>query len=184
MKPFLDALRERVLIQDGAKGTLLFARGCPAGTIPDLFNLTHPDDVLAIHSSYAAAGSDILATNTFSSIRPILEEYGLADRIVEINRRGVALAREAAQGNAYVAATIPAISHLMKPAGTLSFDQAVEAYREQVAILEEASVDLYKLETTSDLREVKAALLAIRSLSSRPIVAMMSFDKDGRTLLG
>jgi 5-methyltetrahydrofolate--homocysteine methyltransferase len=184
MKPFLEALAERVLIQDGAKGTMLFARGWPAEKLPDLCNVDRPDDVRAVHRAYAAVGCDILSTNTFSSIRPTLEEHGLADRLADLNRRGVELAREAANGQAYVAATIPPISHFLKPRGPLSFDQAIEIYREQVAILEEASVDLYKLETASDLREVKAALLAIRSLSHRPIVAMMSFNKDGRTLLG
>ncbi len=184
MKPFLEALCERVLIQDGAKGTMLFARGWPVEKLPDLCNVDRPDEVRAIHRAYAAVGCDILSTNTFSSIRPTLEEHGAADRLADLNRRGVELAREAAQGRAYVAATIPPISHYLKPRGALSFDQAVETYREQVAILEEASVDLYKLETASDLREVKAALVAIRSLSKRPVVAMMSFGKDGRTLAG
>jgi 5-methyltetrahydrofolate--homocysteine methyltransferase len=184
MKPFLEALSERVLIQDGAKGTMLFARGWPADKLPDLCNLDRPDDVLAVHRAYAAVGCDILSTNTFSSIRPTLEERGVADRLADLNRRGVELAREAAQDQAYIAATIPPISHFLKPSGPLTFDQAVEMYREQVAVLEAAGVDLYKLETASDLREVKAALLAIRSLSRRPVVAMMSFNKDGRTLLG
>ncbi len=183
-KPFLEALRERVLVQDGAKGTGLQARGLPHGHLPDAWNLEQPDRVADLHRDYVAAGADILVTNTFGSIRPTLSQYGLADRVAEINRRGVELAREAGGEDCYVAASVPPIGHYLEPIGPLSFEDAVETYAEQVAALDAAGVDVFNLETASDLRETKAALLAIRAGSDRPVVAMMSFGDDDRTLLG
>jgi 5-methyltetrahydrofolate--homocysteine methyltransferase len=183
-KPFLQALRERVLVQDGAKGTGLFARGLPVGHLPDAWNLENPQAVEAVHRSFVEAGADILVTNTFGSIRPILEQYQLADRVVEINRRAVELARAAGGDEIYVAASVPPVGHYLEPIGPLNFDEAVEAYTEQAQALQEAGVDVFNLETASDLRETKAAMLAIRSVSDKPVVAMMSFGDDDRTLLG
>jgi 5-methyltetrahydrofolate--homocysteine methyltransferase len=183
-KPFLEELRQRVLVQDGAKGTGLQQRGLPQGHLPDAWNLERPEAVESLHREYAAAGADILVTNTFGSIRPTLEQYGLADRVAEINLRAVELARRAGGQDVYVAASIPPIGHYLAPIGPLTFEQAVETYTEQVAALDEAGVDVFNLETASDLRETKAAMLAIRSISERPVVAMMSFGDDDRTLLG
>ena len=183
-QPFLEVLSERILVQDGAKGTGLQARGLPRGHLPDAWNLERPDIVLGVHAEYVKAGADIIVTNTFGSIRPMLEQYKLADKVVEINQQAVRLAREACGREAFVAASIPPIGHYLEPIGPLSFDDAVSTYSEQVIALEEAGVDVYNLETASDLRETKAALLAIRKNSNKPVVAMMSFGDDGRTLLG
>jgi 5-methyltetrahydrofolate--homocysteine methyltransferase len=184
VKPFLEALGERVLLQDGAKGTSLFSRGLPSGELPDSWNLTHPFVVKEIHQSFVDAGCDILVTNTFGSIRPTLKEYGLENRLDEINRRGVELARAAGRDSAYIAASIPPIGQSIRPLGDLDFEQAVALYREQASSLDAAGVDLFNIETSSDLRAAKAAMVAIRSVCNKPIVAMMSFGEDDRTLLG
>ncbi|NMB77320.1 MAG: dihydropteroate synthase [Myxococcales bacterium] len=182
--PFRETLARRVLIQDGAKGTSLLARGLGPGELPDAWNLSRPEEVLAVHRGFVEAGCDIVVTNTFGSVRPVLTEHGLAERLEEINRRGAELARQAAGPERWVAGSVPPLAQFLAPQGALTFEEARAIYREQVRALIAGGVDLFNIETASDLMQSRAAVMAIREECDLPIVAMMSFGDDDRTLLG
>jgi homocysteine S-methyltransferase len=173
--PFLDALAERVILFDGAMGTEIYARGVFINRSYDELNLNAPDIVREIHAGYVKAGADVLTTNTFGANRVRLAAYGIEDKAAEINRRGVALAREVARDAAWVAASIGPLGVPMSPVGTLTPGDAFHAYREQAAWLEEAGCDLFVLETFSRVQELWQAFRAVRAVSAKPIVALMSF---------
>ena len=181
---FLQELSERILIADGAMGTFMQDSGLPIGSISDEWSITKPDIILKAHKSYFEAGADIIVTNTFNAIQPKLEEYGLGDKVEEINYKSVKLARQVVENRGYVAASIPPLGQYIKPLGTHTLNEAVDVYTKQVEALEQADPDLFFLETMSDIREIKAAVIAIKSLSNKPIVAMMTFQSDGRTYSG
>jgi methionine synthase I (cobalamin-dependent) len=173
-----------VLILDGAMGTMLQASGLEEGDMPEVWNLRHPERILAVHLGYLAAGSDIIAANTFGGNRIKLERAGKADICADSNRAAVALAKQAAGGQAYVAGDIGPTGELLEPFGALSVDDAIGAYAEQAALLAEEGVDLFLIETMSDLEEARAAITAIRRVSDLPIICSMSFDMGGRTMMG
>lgn len=183
--PFLDAVRERVLVLDGAMGTMLQERGLKAGQSPEELNLALPDVVAGVHQAYLASGAEIIVTNTFGGNREKLSHYGLDGRIREINRAGVTLARNAAGKDAYVAASIGPTGRFVEPVGDLSFDRMAAIFREQAETLIEAGADLITLETFLDIKEIRAALIAIREISPTiPVIAMLTFDDNGRSVLG
>lgn len=183
--PLLDAIRQRVLVLDGAMGTMLQERGLKAGQSPEELNLTLPDVVTGVHRAYLDSGADIIATNTFGGNREKLSHYGLEGRLREINMAGVALAREAAGDSAYVAASIGPTGRFVEPVGDLSFDSMTAIFREQAEVLIEAGADLITLETFLDIKEIRAATIAIREISSSlPVIAMLTFDDNGRSVLG
>ncbi len=184
MQDFLEALGSRVLVCDGAMGTMLYARGVFINKSFDALNLTRPDLVAAIHREYVEAGADILETNTFGANRIKLGSFGLADRLVEINRRGVEIAREAAAGRAYVAGSIGPLGIRIEPWGKTGVDEARGYFREQARALLDAGVDLIVLETFRDLNEIGAALDAVRELSDLPVIAQMTTEEDGNSLDG
>ncbi|MDD2271895.1 MAG: homocysteine S-methyltransferase family protein [Desulfuromonadaceae bacterium] len=185
MKPFLEALRERVLILDGAMGTMLQERGLQPGQSPEELNLTMPDVVASVHRDYIEAGADIIITNTFGGTRFKLAHYGLEDCLAEINRRAVEIARTAAGSNAYVGASIGPTGQFVEPLGEVSFDQMKAAFHEQAAALVAAGADLISLETFLDIKECRAAVIAIREVSATiPVIAMLTFDDNGRSVLG
>lgn len=181
---FAEALRARVLTMDGAMGTQLQEKGLPAGSCPELLNLTHPQWVQEVHHSYAALGVDILVANTFGGNRLKLSEYGLQEKVAEINGQGIALAREAAGEPAWVAASIGPTGRFIEPLGELAFEEAREAFREQISACLAAGADLLLMETFSDIREIKAAIRAARDLSSIPLLCTMTFQDNLRTVLG
>ncbi len=183
--PFMDAIRSRILVLDGAMGTMLQERGLRPGQSPEELNLTMPDVVMGVHRSYIEAGADIIVTNTFGGNREKLSHYGLQGRLREINAAGVALARAASAGAAYVAASIGPTGRFVEPIGDLSFDGMSAVFREQAEALVEAGADLITLETFLDIKEIRAAVIAIREISSTiPIIAMLTFDDNGRSVLG
>ncbi len=184
-QPFLQAIGERVLVLDGAMGTMLQERGLKPGQSPEELNLTMPDVVASVHREYLAAGADILVTNTFGGTREKLSHYGLQDRLVEINARAVEIARQVAGNEAYVAASIGPTGRFVEPVGDLSFDAMAELFREQAAALIGAGADLITLETFLDIKEARAAVIAIREISPHiPVIAMLTFDDKGRSVLG
>ncbi|MCX6356488.1 MAG: homocysteine S-methyltransferase family protein [Candidatus Aureabacteria bacterium] len=184
MKPVLEALKDHVLICDGAMGTMLQAGGLPAGACPEEAVLSRAELVLGVHAQYMEAGADIIETNTFGANRYKLAEYGLQGEVERINREAARLARKASRGRVYVAGSVGPLGKQLAPLGDLTFPAAVEAYREQMRALAHGGVDLLFIETVSDLKEAKAALIAAREVSGIPVVAHMTFGEGGRTLTG
>jgi methionine synthase I (cobalamin-dependent)/5,10-methylenetetrahydrofolate reductase len=184
MKPFLEAIDERVLVCDGAMGTMLYQKGVFINRCFDALNLTQPDVVSDVHQDYVRAGADIIETNTFGANRVKLRAFGLADRIREINGEGARLARKAAGGRAYVAGAIGPLGIRIEPWGKTGVDEAEAWFREQAQALAEGKVDLFILETFRDLNEIGAAIAAVRSVCSVPIVAQMTIEEDGNSLDG
>src|ERR1039457_3395612 len=184
-QPFLKAIRDRVLVLDGAMGTMLQERGLKPGQSPEELNLTMPEVVAGVHREYAAAGADIIVTNTFGGSREKLSHYGLEGKIREINAAGVAIARKIAGESAYVAASVGPTGRFVEPVGDLSFDEMADIFREQVHPLIEAGADLITLETFLDIKEARAAVVAVREISKDiPVIAMLTFDDNGRSVLG
>ena len=186
MKPdFLKAVNERVLVLDGAMGTMLQERGLKAGQSPEELNLTMPEVVAAVHREYVAAGADIIVTNTFGGSREKLSHYGLEGRLKEINAAAVAIAREVAGESVYVAASIGPTGRFVEPVGDVTFDDMAAIFREQAEALIDAGADLITLETFLDIKEIRAAIIAIREVSTTiPVIAMLTFDNNGRSVLG
>ena len=184
MKPFLEALDERVLVCDGAMGTMLYAKGVFINRCFDSLNMLSADTVAEIHQDYARAGADVLETNTFGANRIKLRGFGLGDSVREINVEGVRIARKASRDQAYVAGAIGPLGVRIEPWGKMGTDEAESYFREQAEALLEGAVDLFILETFRDLNECGAAIAAVRSVSTLPIVAQMTIEDDGNSLDG
>jgi 5-methyltetrahydrofolate--homocysteine methyltransferase len=175
----------RVLVADGATGTMLQAAGLPTGWPPERWVLENPDPIRDLQRAYVEAGSDLIIACTFGANRVRLERVGLADRIVEVNGRAVQIAREAAGDQTYVAADIGPTGKLLAPIGKMTYEQALEIFAEQAAVLAQAGVDVLYIETMSDLNEMKAAVGgAQQAAPDIPIFATLSFDHHGRTNMG
>ena len=184
LKPFTDALDERVLVCDGAMGTMLYAKGVFINKSFDALNVTQPDLVAEVHQEYVRAGADIVETNTFGANRIKLGSFGLAERLHAINEQGAKIARHAAREQAYVAGAIGPLGIRIEPWGKTGVDEARGYFREQAKALVDGGVDLFILETFRDLNEIGAAIDAVRSVSQLPIVAQMTTEEDGNTLDG
>jgi homocysteine S-methyltransferase len=184
LKPFTDELARRVLVCDGAMGTMLYAKGIFLNRSFDELNLTQPDLVAEVHLAYVRAGADVIETNTFGANRVKLTPFGLGDRVKTINVQGARIARHAAREQAYVAGSIGPLGIRIEPWGKTGVDDAEAYFREQVDGLIEGGVDLFVLETFHDLNEIAAAIRAVRGLSDLPIVAQVTTEEDGNTLDG
>lgn len=175
----------RLILGDGAMGTMLQAAGLSSGAAPELWNIINPDKVQAIHQSYVNAGSKIIETNTFGGNSIRLRQHSLQDKIKEINKAGVRLAKEAAEpAGALVAGCIGPSGKLLKPFGDLTPEKAEEVFAEHAAILSESGADLLIIETMSDLREISAAIKGAQSVTDLPIAATMTFDTNYHTMMG
>ena len=181
---FLDALDERVLVCDGAMGTMLYARGVFINRSFDALNLAQPDLVGEVHREYLRAGADVIESNTFGANRVKLAAFGLSDRLHEINLTGAQIARGAARERAWVAGAIGPLGIRIEPFGRTGVDEAETYFKEQAAALLEGGVDLFILETFRDVNEIGAAIAAVRSLTNLPIVAQMTTEEDGNSLDG
>ena len=182
--PFLEALASRVLVCDGAMGTMLYAKGVFINRCFESLNLTQPALVAEVHREYLQAGADIIETNTFGASRLKLRAFGLGDQVHAINLAGARLAREAAGDRAYVAGAIGPLGVRIEPWGKTGIDEAREYFREQAAALVEGGVDLLMLETFRDWNEAAAAIDAVRSVCDLPIVAAITTEEDGHSLDG
>ena len=169
---------------DGATGTNLQKAGMPTGVCPEQWILEHKEVILELQKNYVEAGTDILYAPTFSGNRIKLEEYGLADRLEEINQNLVMLTKEAAGNNALVAGDITMTGKQLYPIGELYFEELVEIYKEQIRCMVKAGVDLLVAETIMSLQEARAAVLAAKEVCDLPIMVTMTFQEDGRTLYG
>ncbi|MGB5012963.1 MAG: homocysteine S-methyltransferase family protein, partial [Pyrinomonadaceae bacterium] len=185
MKNFRDLLTsDSVYVFDGAVGTRLYDKGVYINRSYDELNITNPDLVREVHEEYIAAGADIIETNSFGATRHHLQSYGLESKLKEINIAAVRIAREAAGDKVYVAGAIGPLGLRLEPFGPTSFDEAKEMYREQVEALLEGGVDLFILETFSELPLIEQAIKAVRELSDLPIVAQFAIQMDGKTTFG
>src|SRR5512138_3804355 len=184
LPPFLDELARRVLVCDGAMGTMLYSKGVFVNRCFESLNLTEPDLVVEVHLGYVRAGADVLETNTFGANRVKLAAFGLADKVRAINIAGAQVARHAAREQAYVAGAIGPLGIRIEPWGKTGVDEAEEYFREQAQALADGGVDLFILETFRDLNEIGAAIDAVRSVTDLPIIAQMTTEEDGNTLDG
>ncbi len=185
MKDFREAVTDdRVYVFDGAMGTMLYSRGVYINRCYDELNLTGGDLVMGVHREYVKAGADIIETNTYGANRVKLTTYGLEDRIRDINTSGARLAREAAGDRAFVAGAIGPLGIRIEPYGPTSIEDAQAIFREQAEGLLEGGVDLFILETFSDIAEIHQALIAIRSLCNLPVIAQVTIQNDGNTSYG
>lgn len=179
-------LAGRQALFDGGYGWLLQERGLPPGEVAELWNVENPAAIEALHEEYAAAGASILTTNTFGGTRPRLDMNSLAERCVELNEAGAAIARRVAdRHNALVAGDLGPTGELLEPIGALSVDDAMSYFAEQLKGLVAGGIDLVLIETMSDLTEVQAAIAAARTVApALPIIVTLSFDTNLRTMMG
>ncbi|NPA31804.1 MAG: bifunctional homocysteine S-methyltransferase/methylenetetrahydrofolate reductase [Chloroflexi bacterium] len=181
--------QKRPVLLDGAMGTMLHAQGVPFEACFDALNLERPDLILDIHRRYLDAGAQILLTNTFGANRYRLAEHGLEEQVVAINRAGVDLARRAVQESGrdevLIAGDVGPLGVPLAPFGLVQPHEARAAFREQMQALADAGVDLFVVETMTDLHEAREALLAAREVApDLPVVVSVTFTRDDRTLLG
>ena len=184
MTDFRKTITERVLVLDGAMGTLLQERGLAPGGCPEEMNRVAPEAVAGIHAEYAAAGADILVANSFGGNRAKLEHYGLEGAVDELNRRAVELARQAAGERCFVGGSVGPTGRFVEPVGDAGFDEMVAIFAEQISALAGAGADLITFETFLDIRELRAGIIACRDVCDLPIIAQLTFDDAGRTVLG
>lgn len=178
----------RPVILDGATGTNLQEAGMPVGVCPEQWILEHPQVLVQLQKDYVLAGTDILYAPTFSANRLKLREYGLEDRLFEMNRRLVELSKEAVKEcqdrQVFVAGDLTMTGQQLYPIGELQFEDLVNIYKEQTKALLEAGVDLFVVETMMSLQECRAAVIAVRELCDMPIMVSLTYQTDGRTLYG
>jgi len=188
MPDFRSALEGRVLVCDGAMGTMLYSKGVFISRSFDELNLSNPKLVREVHLDYVKAGADILETNTFGGNRTKLMSHGLAEQTREINVRGARIAREAAgvasDRSVFVGGALGPLGIRIEPWGKTSIEEARVIFREQAQALLDGGVDLFVLETFFDLNEVQAAILAVRDVSDKALVVQMSVEEDGNSLEG
>ena len=173
-----------IYIFDGAMGTMLHNAGLPTGTCPELWNLENPTAITNIHKSYIDSGADIIETNTFGANRIKLSHYGLEEKVSSLNTAAVHAARAACGPNTKIAGSVGPTGKLIAPLGDLTFDYAYEVFFEQITALHQAGVDMILIETIIDIQEMRAALLAAKAATTKPVICQMSFEADGRTVTG
>ncbi len=181
--PFLQRLSRGLLIGDGAMGTLLYSRGVPLGHSFEALNLSRPEQVLAVHREYIAAGAQLLESNTFAANRLALRPLGLEDQVGAINAAGVRLARQAAGAEGLVAGAVGPLPNLGEDDTELAFSEQRQLFSEQMTALADAGCDLFILETFSVIEQLEQALRVAETLAL-PVVAQMAFFEEGRSRHG
>lgn len=182
---FRELVKKGPVLLDGATGTNLQKAGMPVGVCPEQWILENSEVLIDLQKRYVEAGTDILFAPTFTASRIKLREYGLEDHLEEMNRKLVALSKEAAKGtNALVAGDLTMTGEQLYPLGDLMFEDLVDVYKEQAKIIAEAGADLFVVETMMSLQECRAAVLAIREVCDLPVMVSLTYNEDGRTLYG
>lgn len=184
MNFFENKFGNRMIYLDGATGSNLSLRGMPAGVCPEQWILEHEDVLIGLQREYVEAGSDIIYAPTFGGNRIKLEEYGLADKLAEINTKLVSLSRQAGGERVLVAGDITMTGKQLYPIGTMMFEELVDVYKEQITVLAQAGCDLLVIETMMSLQETRAAVIAAKECCNLPIIVTLSFERDGKTLYG
>jgi homocysteine S-methyltransferase len=185
--PFLQRLEAGYLLADGAMGTQLYAHGIPFDQCFDELNVSAIELVRGIHLDYIDSGAELIETNTFGANRFKLTAHGLGDRVVELNRAGAGVARQAVElsgRRVFVAGSMGPIGRPMAPLGAVTAEEVREAYAEQAEALAAGGVDVLILETFTDLSELVEAVRAVRPAAGLPVIAQMTFTQEGKTLLG
>ena len=182
---FRELVKKGPVLLDGATGTNLQKAGMPVGVCPEQWILENSEVLIDLQKRYVEAGTDILFAPTFTASRIKLKEYGLEDHLEEMNRKLVALSKEAAKGtNALVAGDLTMTGEQLYPLGDLMIEDLVDVYKEQAKIIAEAGADLFVVETMMSLQECRAAVLAIREVCDLPVMVSLTYNEDGRTLYG
>ena len=182
---FRELVKNGPVLLDGATGTNLQKAGMPVGVCPEQWILENSEVLIDLQKRYVEAGTDILFAPTFTASRIKLKEYGLEDHLEEMNRKLVALSKEAAKGtNALVAGDLTMTGEQLYPLGDLMFEDLVDVYKEQAKIIADAGADLFVVETMMSLQECRAAVLAIREVCDLTVMVSLTYNEDGRTLYG
>lgn len=187
MSSIYDALDKGILISDGAMGTMLQGKGLTDGGAPELWNVENPGAIEEVLEEYAAAGANLITTNTFGGTRGRLQMHGLEDRLFELNKAGAQIARKVADRHpgCYVMGDVGPSGELMEPMGTMTLDDAKALFSDQIKALVAGGVDAILIETMSDLQEVEAAVKAAKEVAPNlPIFVTFSFDTNLRTMMG
>ncbi len=176
-----ELLQNKIIILDGAMGTMLQQSGLKVGAKPEMLNIENPQLIEDIHIKYLKAGADIIYTNTFGANKFKMSKYPYKQAILA----GIECARRATEqvGRGYIAYDMGSVGELVEPLGKVTFDEVYDAYAEQVELVAD-KVDLFVIETMSDLYELKAGVLAVKENCDKPIMVTMSFDEKGRTFAG
>ncbi len=185
--PFLQRLQETPLLADGAMGTMLYAKGASSEQCLEYLVISRPAWVSEVHQAYATAGADIIKTHTFGANRVRLADYGLGDKVRDLNFRAVKLVRDVREvtgRSLFIAGDVGPLGKRLQPDGPLSPAEAREAFREQVSVLWEAGADLLLFETFVHVAELEIAIQVAREVCDLPIVASMTFAEDGLTMSG
>ena len=172
------------LVLDGANGTELQKRGYDGSVCAETWVLEHPEVMQQIQREYAEAGSDIVYAPTFGANRVKLEENGIFNQVADYNRRLVAVSKEAVDGKALVAGDIATTGKFLAPVGDVAFAELYDIYHEQAEAMADAGVDMFVIETIMTVPDARAALLAVRDVSDKPVLVSFTCDENGRTLTG
>lgn len=181
---FAALCQSRPLLLDGATGSNLMKRGMPRGVCTELWIDAHPEILLDLQREYVAAGSDIIYAPTFSANRHTLEREGLGDQVSDLNRRLVALSRQAAGGKALVAGDMTTTGVPLEPNGPMEYNRLHDIYREQTAALAEGGADLIVIETMLGIDETAVALEAAREVCDLPVLCSLTVQSDGSAYFG
>jgi homocysteine S-methyltransferase len=185
MQDFIQAIAdEHVYLFDGAMGTMLYSKGVFINKCYDELNLRNPEIVLEVHRQYVRAGAEILESNSYGANRVKLRGFGIDEELRDINLRAAELARKAAGDSVYVAGAMGPLGIRIEPYGPTAVDEARAFFREQATALRDGGVDLFVLETFSNLSEIEQGILAIRDVCTLPIIAQMTIGNDARTVYG
>jgi homocysteine S-methyltransferase len=185
MQDFIQAIAdEHVYLFDGAMGTMLYSKGVFINRCYDELNLRSPEIVLEVHKQYVRAGAEIIETNTYGANRLKLHGFGIEEETREINVQGAKIARQAAADRVYVAGAIGPLGIRIEPYGPTAREEAREIFREQAAALRDGGVDLFVLETMSNVSEIEQAIAAVRDVCTLPVIAQMTIGVDLRTTYG
>ncbi len=185
---FHDWLKDdsKIILFDGGMGSEIFKRGIKPGKLPDTYNIEKPAIIYEIHKAYYDAGADMCQSNTFGASYLNLQTYKVEDQIREINERALENIKKARPSNRLIVADIGPSGQFRPPVGNAKPDQWVSSFVKQVNVLEEG-VDLWHIETMSDIEEMIAAIEAIKSISTKPIISSMTYKKTKRgffTIMG